>query len=319
MLKAHFDVLFTPAEFATLPGRDLSKSVCVVFDVLRATSTMVTALANGAKAVIPVAEISEALAIRQQRPDVLLAGERGGVRITASLTGSVPFDLGNSPREFTRKAVEGRTIVTTTTNGTRALRACAHAKRVLLGSFLNLRATADFVGKEVCSDLLLVCGGTHEEAAYEDVLCAGALCDLLWPEAGQGRVTDSAIMAQKLYDLERANLVGAMARSRNGAHLMSKPELRDDVAFCAQRDTINLVVSLNQNGEVRQTVPGCYVLSKQSCPLSDHVEPHIVVLVLDFFISPSVGCGPAPLRLCANLSPPAPSRRVRGCATHLRL
>src|SRR2546422_11748827 len=95
------EVLFAPAEFAALHQRDLSETACVVFDVLRATSTMVTALANGAAAIIPVAGIPEALAIRQRQPEVLLAGERDGLRIQADLTGSIAFDLGNSPREFT--------------------------------------------------------------------------------------------------------------------------------------------------------------------------------------------------------------------------
>jgi len=119
--------LFTPAEFEALSKRDLSKSTCVVFDVLRATSSMVTALANGAEAIIPVSEISEALEIKRKDPQVLLAGERDGLRIEANLTGSISFDLGNSPREFTKEKVTGKKIVITTTNGTRALRACAHA------------------------------------------------------------------------------------------------------------------------------------------------------------------------------------------------
>src|SRR6266536_3353077 len=120
------EVLFTPAEFETLRKRDLSEATCVVFDVLRATSSMVTALANGAEAIIPVSEISEALEIKRKEPEVLLAGERDGLRIEANLTGSISFDLGNSPREFTREKVAGRKIAITTTNGTRALRSCAH-------------------------------------------------------------------------------------------------------------------------------------------------------------------------------------------------
>src|SRR5690349_18036474 len=136
------EVLFTPAEFAGLDGRDLSETVCVVFDVLRATSSMVTALANGAKVVIPVSEISEALALRRKYPQILLAGERDGVRILSAQTGSISFDLGNSPREFTSEIVRGREIVTTTTNGTRALRACSRAWTTYVCSFLNLRATA---------------------------------------------------------------------------------------------------------------------------------------------------------------------------------
>src|SRR5215831_257960 len=105
------EVLFTPAEFETLRTRDLSNTTCVVFDVLRATSSMVTALANGAEAIMPVSEIAEALEIKRKDPDVLLAGERDGVRIEAALTGGVPFDLGNSPREFTKEKVAGKKIV----------------------------------------------------------------------------------------------------------------------------------------------------------------------------------------------------------------
>src|ERR1700722_6218438 len=105
------EVLFAPAEFEALSGRDLNGSVCVVFDIFRATSTIVTALANGADAVVPVAEISDALALRRQYPDVLLAGEREGLRIRRELTGSIDFDLGNSPRKFTRDHVQGKTIV----------------------------------------------------------------------------------------------------------------------------------------------------------------------------------------------------------------
>src|SRR5258705_11586116 len=107
-MSTSLEVLFAPAEFAALEALDLSGAVCVVFDVLRATSSMVTALANGASAVVPVAEIPEALSIRERDPRILLAGERDGLRIQSDLTGGVPFDLGNSPREVTREKVNGK-------------------------------------------------------------------------------------------------------------------------------------------------------------------------------------------------------------------
>jgi 2-phosphosulfolactate phosphatase len=91
------EVLFSPADFSPLHQRDLSMTVCVVFDVLRATSTMVTALDNGARAIVPVEDIPKALAMRREQSDVLLAGERAGLKIGADLTGSVAFDFGNSP------------------------------------------------------------------------------------------------------------------------------------------------------------------------------------------------------------------------------
>jgi 2-phosphosulfolactate phosphatase len=245
------EVLFAPAEFALLGQRDLSQSVCVVFDVLRATSTMVTALGNGAAAIAPVAEISEALGIRQRQPEVLLAGERDGVRIEAHLTGGIGFDLGNSPREFTAARVGGKTIAITTTNGTRALHACAPAAAVLLGSFLNLRATTDLIERQHPPHLLMVCSGTLEQAAYEDVLGAGALCELLWPQYGGGAVADSAHMARRLFRLEQADLLAAVAQSRNGRRLMANPDLRADVPFCVQRDLFGLSAEMGKDGWVK--------------------------------------------------------------------
>ena len=252
MMK-HLEVLFTPADFEALAQRDLRDTVCVVFDVLRATSSMVAALGNGAAALLPVETIPEALAARQRQPDVLLAGERDGVRIRAELSGGVEFDLGNSPREFTRERVAGRTIAMTTTNGTRALRCCAAARIILASSFLNLGATAGFIEREQPARLLVVCSGTFEEAALEDVLGAGALCELLWNNYRTGAVTDSAQMAHSLFMLERGNLAQAFARSRNGRRLLSRSELRDDVAFCLRRDSVPLVATLDGLGYVRRT------------------------------------------------------------------
>src|SRR5712675_737545 len=116
----HIDVVLHPAEIALLPARDLSGTTCVVFDVLRATSSMVTALANGVSEIHPVCTIQEAQALKGRLPDVVLGGERKGDSIPG-------FDIGNSPSEYT--GLKGRRIVTTTTNGTVALRACELARR----------------------------------------------------------------------------------------------------------------------------------------------------------------------------------------------
>jgi 2-phosphosulfolactate phosphatase len=251
MTPTTLEVLFAPAEYVAMSQRDLRGTVCVVFDVLRATSTMVTALGNGATAIVPVAEIAEAVSIRQHRPDVLLAGERDGVRIEGHLTRGVVFDLGNSPREFTAERVKGKTIAMTTTNGTRALRACAPASAVLLGSFLNLRATADFIQNQDPLHLLLVCSGTLDQAAYEDILGAGVLCELVWPQYISGAVADSAHIARRLFRLEQDNLLAAVSQSRNGRRLMAHPDLSEDVPFCVQRDLFSLVAGLGKDGEVK--------------------------------------------------------------------
>lgn len=244
------EVLFTPADFATLPARDLRRTACVVFDVLRATTTMVTALANGAAAVIPVAEISEALALRARQPDVLLAGERDGRCIRADQTGGTDFDLGNSPREFAPERVCGRTIVSTTTNGTRALRASAGAATTLVGCFLNLEATGTWLAARGPEELIVVCSGTFEQAAYEDVLAAGAFLELLAERVAVERPADSALIAREVWARARANPLAAVRAARNARKLLSVPELADDVAFSLRRDTVDLVAGLDAAGRV---------------------------------------------------------------------
>jgi 2-phosphosulfolactate phosphatase len=182
----------------------------------------------------------------------LLAGERDGVRIRGHLTGGTDFDLGNSPRDFTPEKIANRRIVMTTTNGTRALRACAGAKVVWIGSFLNLSATARRV--QDARQLLVICSGTGEQAAYEDALGAGALCDLLWARFENGNVADSARIAQRLYLAEKQDLAAALGKSSNGIRLASQPELAPDVPICAQRDLYDLAAKMGKDGVVRKEV-----------------------------------------------------------------
>jgi 2-phosphosulfolactate phosphatase len=245
------EVTLTPAELPALTKRDLHDTMCVVFDVLRATSTIITALHHGAKAIIPASEISEALAIRGKQPDVLLGGERDGVRICAAQTGGVDFDLGNSPREYTPGNVRAKTIVSTTTNGTRALRACAEAQTVLGGSFLNLAATATFIQKQRPAQILLVCAGTHQNTALEDMLAAGALCEALTSGKNLGALSDSAQVALHAFRQVKSNLAGAIHNSKNAKRLLAIPELRDDVSFCLQCDVFPLVARMEANGMIR--------------------------------------------------------------------
>ncbi len=252
MPATSLEVIVSPAEFAQLAQRDLGDTVCVVFDILRATSTMVTALANGAEAIIPVGTIAEALELRRQRPDLLLAGERDGVRIRADLTGGIDFDLGNSPREYNPERVRGKTIVSTTTNGTRALRACHGASTILVGSFLNLRATCQWLLEQRPPHLVLVGSGTHEEPALEDILAVGAVCERVWPHYLTGHISDAAEVARRLYPLFQFDLLGVMRYARNGRHLLANPELRSDVAYCVQREIYSFLVEMQRDGQVRK-------------------------------------------------------------------
>jgi 2-phosphosulfolactate phosphatase len=246
------EVLVTPMEFRALNQRDLSHTVCVVFDVLRATSTMITALAAGASGIIPVCEISEAISLRRERPDLLLAGEREGLRIGATLTDGIEFDLGNSPREFTKERVQGKTIVTTTTNGTRALRACAGASNVLIGSLLNVNATAGFLAHQNPEIICIVCAGTGEDAALEDTLAAGALCDALNLARASYDFEDSALIARGSFLEARHNLTDAISKARNARRLLSHPELRDDVDFCLRLNALPIIAANDANGVVRR-------------------------------------------------------------------
>jgi 2-phosphosulfolactate phosphatase len=203
---------------------------------------------------------------------ILLGGERDGIRISAD---GIDFDLGNSPREYTPEKVRGKTIVSTTTNGTRALRACVGAKTILASSFLNLTATAEFLKQNNFETVLLVCAGTGENTALEDVLAAGALCDLLarWGEtpgepvlagdhhgsrgrsphqAGCFELSDATQVAWRTYLAAKNNLAGAVAGSQNARRLLAIPDLREDVTFCLQQDAFSLVAKMEADGVIRR-------------------------------------------------------------------
>jgi 2-phosphosulfolactate phosphatase len=250
-MRANLEVLFTPAEFSALNPHELPETVCVVFDVLRATTSMLTALARGALRILPVTEIAEALELQRRHPGALLAGEREGVRIRAAPTGGVDFDLGNSPREFTSPRVAGREIIMTTTNGTRALQACLGARQILAGAVLNLAAVAEWIERERPARLLVVCAGTFEEAAYEDTWAAGALCELVWKRFQGDGVADSAHIAREIYLGAQGDPGGMLQRSRNARRLLANPELRDDVAFCLRRDVLEVVGELRDGAVER--------------------------------------------------------------------
>lgn len=248
----NLETILSPLELPVLAQRDLRGTACVVFDILRATSTFVTALHHGAATIIPVSEISEAVALRKRQPGALLAGERDGVKIRAAQSGGVDFDFGNSPGEFTPERVRGKTIVSTTTNGTRALQACAKAKTVLAASFLNLTATANFLHGE--REVLLICAGTGDNQAAEDIIAAGAMVDLLASgktthanKSANSMAARAAYMQAMLTHLEKS-----LGDSENGSRLLAIPELREDVAFCAQRDVFNLVARMDANGQLRR-------------------------------------------------------------------
>lgn len=224
----NIDVIFSPPEIDLLPQADLSHTVCVVFDVMRATSSMVTALAHGAAGIYPVRTIDEALALKKAHPDAVLGGERFGDRIKG-------FDLGNSPLEY-RQGMDGKRIITTTTNGTVALRACEKAECVLAGALLNLDAVRARLSALVPEKVMLICAGTFREMALEDVIAAGAICACL-PDAEK---SDSAHAAECVYRKYEGDLLGGLKHARNGRALVAAGRAAD-VEWCAQRSIYDVV------------------------------------------------------------------------------
>lgn len=150
---------------------ELRDGIAVILDILRASTTITHALAHGAEGVIPTSEVNNALAIKSTFPadKVLLGGEREGVAIPG-------FDLDNNPFAYSADVVHGKTIVFTTTNGTRAIERARHAGRILIGAFVNLAAVVDVLLQD-SRPIHLVCAGTKGKITQEDVLCAGAIVD----------------------------------------------------------------------------------------------------------------------------------------------
>ncbi len=221
-----FDAALSPSDISLLPSRDLSHTTCVVFDVLRATSSMITALANGAAEIHPAKTIEEARALRGEMPDALLGGERHGERIEG-------FDLGNNPLEYT--AVAGKRIISTTTNGTIALRACEHAERVLVGALLNIAALRKELARTKPAEVLLVCAGTFETFALEDAIAAGVLA----AEFPDAELTDAAIAVVASAKRFATPLDGLLA-ARNGRALIAKG-WREQIEWCAQVSRFDVI------------------------------------------------------------------------------
>lgn len=242
------DVFLLPAlaELGDLAGRTV-----VVIDVLRATTTIVTALASGATQVVPCQDIPDArnLAI-ELPPPLLLGGERGGKQIPG-------FDLGNSPAEYSRDVVAGKTIVFSTTNGTRAMLRCKAAGRVLMGAFVNFSAVCRELADQ--ERLALVCAGTDGHVTREDTLLAGAIVDDLCRSPLRGERSRSGSSGYELNDQAEIaadawqNAVrvltdrplGIMLRDSRGGRNLIEIGQEDDIDLAAQIDKFDIVPELD--------------------------------------------------------------------------
>jgi 2-phosphosulfolactate phosphatase len=223
------DVALTLEEVAATP---LTGVTAVVLDVVRASTTIVTALANGARAVVPVATPEEACVRGRRWPHgpALVGGERGGAPPPG-------FDCGNSPGEYTAERVRGRTVVFSTTNGTRALLALDGARCVAVGGFVNARAVARWAAAQG-PDVLLVCSGERGRFCLEDAVCAGLLASRL--AAGDAVLTDAARAACVLWDRYATDL-GAMLRDAAWAGALVRQGRGADLPLCVAVDAFDVV------------------------------------------------------------------------------
>lgn len=211
----------------------------LVIDVLRATTTIIAALAHGAKGILPAASADDALKLAQnlERGSVLLAGERRSERIEG-------FALGNSPLEMTPQVVAGKTLVMTTTNGIPAILAADDGRPVLIGAAVNFSAAAERARRafEEAGELTILCAGRDRGFALEDAYAAGRFAEAIVPGKLRRRleVNDAVIAARELVRKFGADWKKAVTASAHARYLRERAFAKD-VAFAAQVDTYDLV------------------------------------------------------------------------------
>lgn len=215
---------------------DLAGKTVVVVDIFRATSCIVTGLANEVAAIKPVAEIEECLELGKQ--DYMMAGERGGIMVSG-------FDMGNSPFEYQSENVKGKKVAISTTNGTLAISKSKEADQIIIGAFLNLEAISEYL-LEIESDVLIHCAGWKGTVNLEDTLFAGALID----ECGEEMkaIGDAALLAHQLYIGNHESLYG-LAKQSSHAERLAGFGIENDLEFCMTENQYD-VVPILKNGEL---------------------------------------------------------------------
>jgi len=232
-------------ELVAQDARKASKKgdLIIVVDAVRATTSIITSLANGAKSVTPVQSLKEALQLHKEYPDYVLAGERNGVKPEG-------FDLDNSPLSLAKEIVKGKNLIMSTTNGTKALVQSKGSKWVTLGAFLN----ADAVAKksvEIASDskvgISFVLAGEEDHFALEDFICAGAIIERLPKNAVQ--LSDKALGALLAFKGAKQNLQENICKSKHAQDLI-KIGFSKDIEFACQLNLYN-VVPFYKNGVIQ--------------------------------------------------------------------
>lgn len=227
------DAVFAPAE---IEGSRLTGRAIAVIDVLRATSSILTALANGARAVIPVDTVERAVRTAREigAGEAVLCGERGSRPIDG-------FQLGNSPAEFSKANVCGRTLVMTTTNGTPALLAGSAGSRCIVAALLNATAAAAALAGE--EDVVLLCAGRGGRFALDDAVCAGLIARRL-AGAADIEATDAARAAMVLA-AEWGDSLVTMLRTTAAGRQLDRLQLGGDIASCGTLDRFAYVPEMN--------------------------------------------------------------------------
>ncbi len=226
----------------------ISATCAVVFDVLRATSTIITALANGCSGVIPVTDTEDAIARahqnRHQGLATLLGGERGGRKLTG-------FDTGNSPLEYSGDVIAGKFLILTTTNGTRTIEVCKTASNVYMGSLLNARAVARRLYNKK-SDVTLVCAGTKGRFSLEDAVAAGLVMLELKVLASKDarkdklQMTDAATAVALLAAGYEKGIGQCLYDSAHGQRLLQLG-FDEDLVWCGKANKFSVVPVLDRD------------------------------------------------------------------------
>ncbi|TDH25271.1 2-phosphosulfolactate phosphatase [Segetibacter sp. 3557_3] len=232
--------LFTALTPALLHLYDLKDSIVVIIDVFRATSTICTALYNGAAKVIPVAGVENCIAMGKQIVGSITAGERDGKVIEG-------LQYGNSPAEYPRSFIQGKTLVLTTTNGTKLLHMALESgcSEVITGSFPNLSAVCAHLLKEN-KNVVLGCSGWKDRFNLEDTLFAGAVIR----EVKEHFTIhcDSSLMAESMYDRHKDDMFEFIQKTTHW-HRLSAYGLEKDLQYCVTPDIAN-VVPIYRDGEL---------------------------------------------------------------------
>jgi 2-phosphosulfolactate phosphatase len=237
----------TRTDVALVPGQvlDPAGSVCVVVDVLRASSSIVTLLERGAAPVIAAADIDKARALHGRLPDYLLCGERDGLPPEG-------FDFGNSPAEFARAELAGRGAILATSNGTRLLARLADAPAVIVGSLLNRTAAAKAaveIARERGLDIVIGCSAAYGGTTFvlEDALGAGAIVDAAVVAEPSVEAGDAARFARDAFLAAQPRLGDAVASAYHAREL-ADGGFGEDVAYCSRVD-VSLLVPILERGE----------------------------------------------------------------------